>query len=103
MSKTLSIMPAPFSNCMEYEKPEQPPPTTPTRRPAGTGFCCDMISLTFATAFEVRVMGAFFTSGVGVTGVVVVAIHLSLSVRIPKLYQSHLQDQPETQTDNTEA
>src|SRR5438309_5500565 len=75
MSKTLSINPEAFSNCMEYEKPEQPPPTTPTRRPAGTGFCCAMISFTFAVAFGVRVMGAvFLTSGVPVVGVVVVAM-----------------------------
>ncbi len=41
-----------------------------------------MISFTFVTAFAVRVIGAgFFTSGAGVVvvGVVVVAIHLSLS------------------------
>src|SRR6516164_3448331 len=79
-SKTLSIMPALFSNCMEYEKPEQPPPTTPTRNPAGTGFCCVMISFTFATAFVVSVIGAvFFTSGVPVVGVVIVAMFFSLN------------------------
>src|SRR5438309_1137432 len=73
MSKTLSINPEAFSNCMEYEKPEHPPPTTPTRRPAGAGFCCAMIPFTLAMAFGVRLMGAAFTScGVGVVGVVVV-------------------------------
>src|SRR5262249_38713770 len=65
-----------FSNCMEYEKPEQPPPTTPTRRPAGTGFCCAIISLTLAIALGVSVMGGAFTSGV----VVVVDIRISLSL-----------------------
>src|SRR5689334_916050 len=80
-SMTLSIMPAPFSNDMEYEKPEHPPPTTPTRSPAGTGFCCPMISLTLATAVGVRLMGGFFavSSGIvscGRTGVVVVAMSL---------------------------
>src|ERR1700730_2855258 len=78
MSKTLSIMPEPFSNCMEYEKPEQPPPTTPTRRPAGTGFCCAMISFTLLTALAVRLMGAFFVSAGFTSGVVVVAICISL-------------------------
>src|SRR5713226_3624014 len=83
MSKTLSIMPAPFSNDIEYEKPEQPPPTTPTRRPAGTGFCCAMISLTLAIAFAVRLIGAVFALVSGFTsGVVVVAICISLKLRI---------------------
>src|SRR5271165_1663524 len=70
---------------MEYEKPEHPPPTTPMRRPAGTGFCWPMISFTLATAFAVRVTGAFFTSGVVTPGVVtsgtvVVAIHSLLGL-----------------------
>src|SRR5580693_8016605 len=80
MSKTLSIIPAPFSNCIEYEKPEHPPPTTPTRRPAGTGLCCAIISFTFATAFEVKLTGGFLgvTSGT-VVGTVVVAIGISLN------------------------
>src|SRR5712671_5158378 len=86
MSKVLSIMPAPFSNCMEYEKPEHPPPTTPTRRPPGTGFCCPMISRTLATAFVVSVMGGVFldTSGalvVVTSGAVVVAIRISLALK----------------------
>src|SRR5258708_37861336 len=62
MSNTLSIIPEAFSKDIEYEKPEQPPPTTPTRNPAGTGVCRPMISLTLATAFGVREMGAFFAS-----------------------------------------
>src|SRR6478672_12408797 len=72
MSKILSIMPAPFSNCMEYEKPEQPPPTTPIRKPAGTGFCCAMISLTLVTAVGVKLTGNLGV--VSTFGVVVVAI-----------------------------
>src|ERR1700674_2707592 len=81
MSNTLSIMPAPFSNDIEYEKPEQPPPTTPTRRPVGTGFCCAIISLTFATAFGVKLTGGVLgvTSGT-VVGTVVVAIGISLKL-----------------------
>src|SRR5271165_4388378 len=81
ISKVLSIMPAAFSNCMEYEKPEQPPPTTPTRRPAGTGFCCPIISLTLAIAFGVKLTGGFFgvTSGTAV-GTVVVAMGISLNL-----------------------
>src|SRR5271170_7037855 len=63
MSKVLSIIPAAFSNAMEYENPEQPPPTTPMRRPAGTGFCCPMIFFTFVLMFT--------------SGTVVVAIHIS--------------------------
>src|SRR5450631_24774 len=90
MSNTLSIMPAPFSNDMEYEKPEQPPPTTPTRRPAGTGVCWPMISLTLVTALDVRLTGAVFapTSGADgafTSGVVVVAIRISLK-RLAKYY-----------------
>src|SRR6202161_2394018 len=84
MSKVLSIIPAAFSNCMEYENPEQPPPTTPMRRPAGTGFCCPMISLTLDTALGVGGTGAaFLTSGTLVLtpGTVVVAIYISLAVR----------------------
>src|SRR5580704_7532630 len=91
ISKVLSIMPAAFSNCMEYEKPEQPPPTTPIRRPAGTGFCCPIISLTLETALGVSVTGAaFLTSGMlGVTsGTVVVAISISLALELYKLYQT---------------
>src|ERR1700730_9914500 len=84
MSKVLSIIPAPFSNCMEYEKPEQPPPTTPMRKPEGTGFCWPMISFTLATALAVRVTGAAFlvTSGLVTSGTVVVAIRISLALKL---------------------
>src|SRR4029077_983306 len=82
MSNTLSIMPDAFSNDIEYEKPEQPPPTTPTRSPAGTGFCWVMISLTLATAFAVKVMGAVFALVSGCTsGMDVVAIRYLLEKR----------------------
>src|SRR5580693_3623325 len=84
MSKVLSIIPAEFSNCIEYEKPEQPPPTTPMRRPAGTGFCCPMISFTLETALAVsETGGVFFTSWtlVFTSGTVVVAIRISLALK----------------------
>src|SRR5215470_6318906 len=75
-SKVLSIIPAVFSKDMEYENPEQPPPTTPTRKPAGTGFCCPIISFTFAIAVGVREIGAFLIVSCGrtsgVVGIVVV-------------------------------
>src|SRR6516162_1480627 len=81
-SKVLSIMPALFSNDMEYWKPEQPPPTTPTRSPAGTGFCCAMTSLTFPIAVLVKVMGLVSMLGaVGAGVVVVVAIARLLQTR----------------------
>src|SRR5271169_6836685 len=69
---------------MEYEKPEQPPPTTPMRRPAGTGFCWPMISFTLETALAVsETGGVFFTSGtlVFTSGTVVVAIPISLALK----------------------
>src|SRR5215471_8485725 len=78
ISKLLSIIPAPFSKCMEYEKPEHPPPTTPMRKPAGTGFCWAMISFTLATALAVRLMGATFLT----SGTVVVAIRISLALKL---------------------
>src|ERR1700733_4701098 len=84
ISKVLSIIPAAFSNCIEYEKPEQPPPTTPMRRPAGTGFCCPMISLTLETALGVsETGGVFFTSGglVFTVGTVFLAIRISLALK----------------------
>src|SRR5207302_3744932 len=88
MSKVLSIIPAAFSNAMEYENPEQPPPTTPMRRPAGTGVCCPMISFTLETALGVsETGGVFFTSGVAcgllvfTSGTVVVAIRISLALK----------------------
>src|SRR6202034_218485 len=56
--KTLSIMPAWFSNDIEYWNPEQPPPTTPTRRPAGRGSCVAIISCTLAIACGDSVRGA---------------------------------------------
>src|SRR5580704_806929 len=82
MSNTLSILRAPFSNDIEEEKPEHPPPTTPTRRPAGTGFCCAIISFTLAIALGVRLTGGVLgvTSGT-VVGTVVVAIGISLKLR----------------------
>src|SRR5579864_4766540 len=73
------MRPEAFSNDIEYEKPEQPPPTTPTRKPAGTGFCWAMISLTLATAFGVRVSGVFLVVSCGlISGVTVVAMNVSL-------------------------
>src|SRR5580704_7717846 len=86
MSNTLSILRAPFSNDIEEEKPEHPPPTTPTRRPAGTGFCCAIISLTLAIALGVRLTGGVLgvTSGT-VVGTVVVAIGISLKL-LPVYY-----------------
>ncbi len=84
---TLSIMPLWFSKLMEYWKPEQPPPTTPMRRPAGIGSCVAMISLTLAMAASVRFTGRDDAGGAPVTisgvGVVVaVAIGFCLS-RVP--------------------
>src|SRR5262252_6823998 len=71
-------MPALFSNDMEYEKPEQPPPTTPTRRPEGSGFCCAMISFTFLMALGVRLMGGAFFCGVLSTLGVLVVVDIAL-------------------------
>src|SRR6266851_3882193 len=90
MSKVLSIIPAAFSNCIEYEKPEHPPPTTPMRRPAGAGVCCPMMSLTLATALAVRLTGVAFlvTSGLVTSGTVVVAIRISLALKVLVLYQT---------------
>src|SRR6267142_3100938 len=71
--KLLSIMPPLFSNDIEYEKPEHPPPTTPTRSPAGTGLCWVMISFTFAMAVGVKLSGiglGCVSVGAVVTGVV---------------------------------
>src|ERR1700756_5176526 len=49
------------------------------RKPAGTGFCCAIISFTLATALAVRLIGAtFLTSGT----VVVVAIRISLALKL---------------------
>ena len=71
-------MPDWFSNDMEYWKPEQPPPTTPMRRPAGSGSWVAMISRTLFTALSVSrtgvVFGAGTASGVGVVVVVTVLV-----------------------------
>src|ERR671925_492466 len=67
-------MPALFSNDMEYWNPEQPPPTTPTRNPVGTGVCCAMISFTLEMAFDVRLIGGAFLGLVSTFGSVVVDI-----------------------------
>src|SRR6201996_5551289 len=79
---TLSIMPAWFSKLMEYWKPEQPPPTTPMRRPAGIGSWVAMISLTLemaesvsSTAFLRGASGPLTTSA---TGTAVVDMETSL-------------------------
>src|SRR5690242_16926072 len=48
------------------------------RNPAGTGFCCAMISFTFATALLVRLIGAFLVT----SGTVVVAIRISLALKL---------------------
>src|ERR1700733_14450172 len=82
--KTLSIMPLWFSKDMEYWKPEQPPPTTPIRRPAGSGSWVAMISRTLFTALSVRRTGVTFCAGAasGVTasgvGVVVVTVLVAM-------------------------
>src|SRR5579863_2359334 len=90
ISNVLSIIPAAFSNCIEYEKPEHPPPTTPMRRPAGTGFCCAMMSFTLDAAFAVRVTGAAFgvTAGtvVATSGTDVVAISYLLGFKAFSYY-----------------
>src|SRR5580704_17602128 len=100
ISKVLSIMPAAFSNCMEYEKPEQPPPTTPIRRPAGTGFCCPIISLTLETALGVSVTGAAFLTSrmlVVTSGTVIGAIYYFLALEIKKYNRRGELVQPQTQ------
>src|SRR5258708_25287193 len=58
------------------------------RRPAGTGFCCPIISLTLETALAVSdTGGVFFASGltsgtvVFTSGTVVVAIRISLALK----------------------
>jgi hypothetical protein len=43
---------------MEYWNPEHPPPTTPIRRPAGSGSWVAMISRTLAVAEGVNTSGA---------------------------------------------
>src|SRR5436305_12319608 len=56
--------------------PDQPPPTTPIRRPAGIGSCCAMISFTLATAVGVRLTGKAL-GVVSILGCTVVAILFS--------------------------
>src|ERR1700684_1670516 len=80
--KTLSIMPAWFSNDIEYWNPEQPPPTTPMRRPAGSGSCVAMISRTLAMAPSVILRGDCFGGlDCSVKGCAMVAISLVLPGR----------------------
>src|SRR6266566_6278779 len=55
-SKTWSASVVWFSNAMWYWKPEQPPPTTATRRATGTGLCMLMISLTLVLATGVKLI-----------------------------------------------
>src|SRR5579871_3304910 len=68
---------------MEYWKPEQPPPTTPMRRPAGSGSWVAMISRTLTIACGVSVSGAFFTVSSGVA--IAVAMVLSQLMNLPVL------------------
>src|ERR1700728_1604685 len=77
-------MPDWFSKAMEYCKPEQPPPTTPMRRPAGSGSWVAIISRTLLTALSVSRTGVEgaggAASGVGVTvETVLVAMDLQIS------------------------
>src|SRR5664280_1214530 len=81
-------MPAPFSNDIEYEKPEHPPPTTPTRSPAGTGFCCAMISFTLAIAVAVRLSGLVATLGAVVVFGVVVVVAIISPLKLAELEQT---------------
>src|SRR5437667_11724551 len=55
-SKTWSASVVWFSNAMWYWKPEQPPPTTATRKATGTGLCMLMISLTLVLATGVKLI-----------------------------------------------
>src|SRR5712664_2543729 len=70
---------------MEYWKPEHPPPTTPIRNPAGTGFCVAIISRTFATAAGVRVTGVVEAGAPTTTSGVTVAVDIGKS---PCLFQT---------------
>src|SRR6185437_12272360 len=87
---TLSIIPAWFSKLIEYWKPEQPPPTTPMRSPAGTGSCVAMISFTLATAAGVNCTGCDFAGGAPVTTSGVTAAvdmgRISLNLRSTPVY-----------------
>src|SRR5579875_658569 len=73
-------MPDWFSKDMEYWNPEQPPPTTPMRRPAGSGSWVAMISRTLLTALSVSRTGVAFggAAASGVAGKLVVAMNQSL-------------------------
>src|SRR6202011_5166771 len=62
-SKICSVSLVWFSNAMWYWKPEQPPPTTATRRATGEGFCIVMISLTLVLATGVRLIIIPLASG----------------------------------------
>src|ERR1700724_1986750 len=64
-SKIWSVSLVWFSNAMWYWNPEQPPPTTATRRAAGKGFCIVMISLTLVLATGVRLIIIPLASGRG--------------------------------------
>src|SRR6202011_4534786 len=64
-SKIWSVSLVWFSNAMWYWKPEQPPPTTATRKAAGEGFCIVMISLTLVLATGVRLIIIPLASGRG--------------------------------------
>src|ERR1700736_6542502 len=72
---------------MEYWKPEHPPPTTPIRSPAGTGFCVAIISRTFAIAAGVRVTGVVEAGGPTTTSGVTAAVDIGKS---PCLFQTSL-------------
>src|SRR3989442_8312641 len=74
-SKCMTIIPSPFQKDMENLNPNQPPPWTDSRKPAGTGVCEAIISFTLEMALGVSVTGAVlgFTSGL-TSGTVVVAI-----------------------------
>src|ERR1700712_3572216 len=70
---TLSIIPAAFSNDIEYWNPEHPPPTTPIRSPAGTGSCVDIISFTFAIADGVNTTGAVDVGALTTSGALTIS------------------------------
>src|ERR1700692_3271132 len=62
-SKTCRVSLFWFSNAMWYWNPEQPPPTTATRRATGEGVCIVMISLTLVLATGVRLIIIPLASG----------------------------------------
>src|SRR5215813_9523681 len=79
---------------MEYEKPEQPPPTTPTRRPAGTGFCCAITSFTLLIAVGVKLRGLVSTLGTVVVGAVVVVAISSFLLNLEQIIAKTLNPAP---------